>query len=53
MSQISDILENAILVTADLVGLYSSIVEKAWLKAHSDAMDKRDQKHIPAEKLTW
>ena len=51
MGEISDIPENAVLVTADVVGLYPSITHKAGLKALKSALEKREQKHIPTEKL--
>ena len=51
IGQIGDIPENAILVTADVVGLYPSIPHNAGLKALKNALDKRKQKHIPTEKL--
>ena len=38
-------------MTADLEGLYSSIPHKAGLKALKNALEKREQKHIPTEKL--
>ena len=49
--QTGGIPENAILVTADVVGLYPSIPHNAGLKALKNALDKRKQKHIPTEKL--
>ena len=49
--QIGDIPENAILVTAEVVGLYPSIPHKAGLKTLKNAFDKRKQMHIPTEKL--
>ena len=51
MSQIGDIPENDILVTAEVVGLYPSIPHKARLKLLKNALEKRKQKHIPIEKL--
>ena len=51
IGQIGDIPENAILVTADVVGLYPSIPHKAGLQALKNALEKREQKHIPTEKL--
>ena len=38
-------------MTAEVVGLYHSIPHKAGLKTLKNALDKRKQKHIPAEKL--
>ena len=51
IGQIGDIPENAILVTADVVGLYPSIPHKAGLKAIKNALEKRKQKHISTEKV--
>ena len=51
IGQIGGIPENAILVTAEVLGLYPSIPHKAWLKALKNALDKRKQKHIPTEKV--
>ena len=51
IGQVGDIPENAILVTADVVGLYPSIPHKAGLKALKNALNKRKQKHVPTEKL--
>ena len=51
MGQIIDNPENAILVTADVVGLYRSIPQKAMLKPLKNALKKRGQQHIPTEKL--
>ena len=51
IGQSGDIPENAILVTADVVGLYPSIPHNARSKALKNALDKRKQKHIPTEKL--
>ena len=38
-------------MTADVVGLYPSIPYKAGLKALKNALEKREQKHIPTKKL--
>ena len=43
--------ENGILVTADVVGLYSNIPHQAGLKALKKALEKRDIKKIPTEDL--
>ena len=43
--------ENAILVTADVVGLYPSIPCEVGLRALREALDKRDEKTIPMEEL--
>ena len=51
IGQIGDIPDNAILVTADRVGLYPSIPNNAGLKATKNTLDKRKQKHIPTEKI--
>ena len=53
MSQIGDIPENVILVTADVVGRYPNIPHKAGLIALKNALEKREQKHIPTERFTW
>ena len=45
------ILENAILVTADVVGLYPSIPHEVGLTALGKALNKRDEKTIPTEEL--
>ena len=46
------ILDNAILVTADKVGLYPSILHQASLIALMEAFDKRFSKKIPTDDLT-
>ena len=38
-------------MTADVVGLYPSIPHKAGLQALKNALEKREQKHIPTENL--
>ena len=43
--------DNAILVTADVVGLYPSIPHEAGLRALREALDKQDKKCIPTEGL--
>ena len=43
--------ENAILVTADVVGLYPNILHQAGLKALKDALERRDIKKIHTEEL--
>ena len=43
--------ENAILVTADGVGLYPSIPHEVGLRALREGLDKRDKKTIPTEEL--
>ena len=48
---IGSVPENAILVTADVVGLYPNIPHQAGLKALKEALEKRDIKKIPTEDL--
>ena len=48
---IGSVPENAILVTADVVGLYPSIPYQAGLKALQEALEKRDIKKIPTADL--
>ena len=43
--------KNAILVTADVVGLYPSIPPEVGLRTLTEALDKRDKKTIPTEEL--
>ena len=43
--------ENAILVTADVVGLYPSIPHEAGLKALREVLDKREQHTISTSEL--
>ena len=43
--------ENAILVTADVVGLYPSIPHKAGLQAFEEALENRNNKQISTVKL--
>ena len=43
--------ENAILVTADVVGLYPSIPHEAGLQALEEALENRNHKQIPTDKL--
>ena len=43
--------KNAILVTADVVGLYPSIPHEVGLRALREALDKKDEETIPAEEL--
>ena len=42
---------NAILASADVVGLYPSVPHNVGLRAFQEALDKREQKQIPTEKL--
>ena len=46
-----DISNDALLVTADVVGLYPSIPHEAGLNALREALDKRTRKEIPIENL--
>ena len=48
---LSTIPDNAILVTADVVGLHPSIPHEAGLRALKEALDKQDKKCIPTEDL--
>ena len=48
---LNTITDNAILVTADVVGLYPSIPHEAGLRALREALDKQDKKCIPTEDL--
>ena len=41
--------DNAILFTAEVVGLYSSIPFKVGLRALKETLDKQEQKKIPTE----
>ena len=43
--------ENAIFVTADVMGLYPSIPHKVGLKALREVLDKREQRTIPTSEL--
>ena len=46
------ILFSALLVTADVVGLYPNIPHEAGLKALKEALDKRKNRNIPTNDLT-
>ena len=46
-----DLIPDAILVTADVVGLYPSIPHEVGLRTLREALNKRDEKTIPTEKL--
>ena len=48
---LSTIRDNAILVTADVVGLYPSIPHEAGLRALRKALDKQEVKCIPTKDL--
>ena len=43
--------KTAILVTADVEGLYPSIPHEVGLRAMREALNKRDEKTIPTEEL--
>ena len=51
IKSVQNIPEGAILVTADVVGLYPSIPHEAGLKALKEALDNRENKQIPTENL--
>ena len=51
INNLDSIPENAILVTADVVGLYPNIPHKVGLRALREALNKRDEKTIPTEEL--
>ena len=51
IKNISIFQENAILVTADVVGLYPSISHQADLSALKEAFENRSLKKIPTENL--
>ena len=51
IKSLQNILQGAILVTADVVGLYPSIPHDAGSKDLRKALDNRGNKHIPTEKL--
>ena len=54
INNLDSITENAILVTADVVGLYPSIQHEVDLRALREALDKRDEKAIITEEfLKW
>ena len=48
---INAIPENAILVAADVIGLYPSIPHQAGLKALSETLDKKKTHKVPTSKL--
>ena len=48
---LGNITENAILVTTDVVGLYSNVPHQAGLNALKNALEKRNLKKIPTEDL--
>ena len=51
IKNLQNIPEDAILVTADVVGLYPSIPHEAGLNALREALDNRENKHIPTDNL--
>ena len=51
IKNISTLPENAILVTADVVGLYSCIPHQAGLSALKETLENRLVKKIPTENL--
>ena len=51
IKRISNILDDAVLVMADVVGLYPSIPHKLGLKALEEALEKRDSIQISASDL--
>ena len=51
IKNISTFPENAILVTADVVGLYPSIPHQAGLNALKEALENKSVKKIPIENL--
>ena len=51
IKNLGSIPENAVLVTADVVGLYPSIPHEAGLKALREVLDKREQHTIPTKEL--
>ena len=50
IKRIQNIPKDAILVSADLIGLYPCITHVAGLKALKNALDARENKSIPTEK---
>ena len=51
INNLDSIPENAILVTADVVSLYTIIPHEVGLRALRETLDKRDEKTIPTEEL--
>ena len=51
LNNLDSIPENAILVTADVVGLYPCLPHEVGLRALREALDKTDEKTIPTEEL--
>ena len=50
-TNLEDILQDALLVTADVVGLYPSIPHEAGLKALKEALDKKENRNIATNDL--
>ena len=51
IKNLKNILDNALLVTADDVGLYPSIPHEAGLKTLKEVLDRREEKKISTEDL--
>ena len=51
VKNLKDIPQDALLVTADVVGLYPSIPHEAGLKALKEALDKRENRNIATNDL--
>ena len=51
IKRIGSVPEKALLVAADVVGLYPSVTHKMGLGVIKQALDKREQKKIPTEDL--
>ena len=51
IKNLQNIPEGALLARADLVDLYAIIPQKAGLNALREALDKRENKHIPTDNL--
>ena len=51
INNLHSIPQNAILMTANVVGLYPSIPHEVGLRALRESLDKRDEKTIPTEEL--
>ena len=50
-TNLKDIPQDALLVTADIVGLYPSIPHEAGLKALKEALDKKENRNITTNNL--
>ena len=51
IKHLKNIPDNALLVTSDIVGLYSSIPHEAGLRALKEVLDRREEKKISTEDL--